>query len=80
MFYSYIRSEQKMFVRFHQNKCSKSLLISLSKVRLQKRHEAIIKKRRKKEKEKEKEMTRKKEKKDENKDNPCSHKIFPKFK
>jgi hypothetical protein len=52
-----------MFVRFHQNKCSRSLLISLSKVWLQKRHEAIIKKLKKKEKrrrkkEKEKEMIR----------------------
>jgi hypothetical protein len=27
---------EKMFVRFHQNKCSKSLLISLSKILLQK--------------------------------------------
>ena len=63
---------KNMFVRFHQNKCSKSLLISLLKVLLQKkRHETIIKK----EKEKEKEMKRRKEW--WNKDSPCSHKKFP---
>jgi len=39
-----------MSARFHQNKCSKFLIISLSKFCCKKRHEAIIKKERRKKK------------------------------
>ena len=64
--------DKNMFVRFHQNKCSKSLLIISLKSLLQKETWDYQKNREKRAKRK-----KRKEKKDENKDSPCSHqKIF----
>jgi large-conductance mechanosensitive channel len=65
IFYSYTRNEHKnMFDRF-LNKCSKFLLISLSKFYFKKKHEAIISKRKEK---KEKEERKKKKKRDDGKE------------
>ena len=52
---------KNMFIRFHQNKCSKSLLISLSKVLLQKEAWGYHQKKKERKKEKEKEKKRIKE-------------------
>jgi hypothetical protein len=46
MFYYYNGNRQNMTDRFHQNKCSKFLIISLPKFCCKKRHEVIIKKKR----------------------------------
>ena len=62
-----------MFVRFYQNKCYKSLLISLSKVLLQKEAWGYHQKERRKKERKKKKKRWKEQKKDENKDSPCSH-------
>jgi len=68
--------DKNMFARLYQNKCSKFLIIFLSKVCCKKRHglcKNIKRWTQKRSKVRKKEKTRKR-KRDENKDNPCSRK------